>query len=149
MKTQTQTITYKASLDVLEPIRKLLTQIGQEVRLSKKKTYNLCLAVDEIATNVIRYGYMEADVIDGIFYLTIEKYDNQLVVTIDDTGTPFNPLEHNLPSEEDLNIPLEDRPIGGLGVMIALQSVDEFKYEFSDNHNKNIFIVKYGDHTNL
>jgi anti-sigma regulatory factor (Ser/Thr protein kinase) len=148
METQTQTITYKASLDVLEPIRELLTQIGQEVGLSKKKTYNLCLAVDEIATNVIRHGYMEADVTDGMFDLTIEKTGNQLVVSIEDTGRPFNPLEHDLPTEEDLNIPLEDRPIGGLGVMIARQSVDEFKYEFSGNQNKNIFIVNYGDQEN-
>jgi anti-sigma regulatory factor (Ser/Thr protein kinase) len=149
METQTQTITYKASLDVLEPIRELLTQIGQEVGLSKKKTYNLCLAVDEIATNVIRHGYMEAGVTDGVFDLIIEKDDNQLVVRIEDIGMAFNPLEHNLPTEEDLNIPLENRPIGGLGVMIARQSVDEFKYEFSGNHNKNIFIVKYSDQTNL
>lgn len=147
METQTQTITYKASLDVLEPIRELLTLIGQEVGLNKKKTYGLCLAVDEIATNVIRHGYMEAEITNGEFDLIVEKSNSQLVVTIVDAGTPFNPLEHNLPTEEDLNIPLEDRPIGGLGVMIARQSVDEFKYEFSGNHNKNIFIVKYSDQT--
>ncbi len=143
MATQTQTITYEASLDVLEPIRKLLTQIGQEVELSKKKTYGLCLAVDEIATNVIRHGYEEAGITDGVFDLIIKKNDNQLVVTIVDAGTPFNPLEHNLPTEQDLSIPLEERPIGGLGVMIARQSVDEFKYEFSNNKNRNIFIVRY------
>jgi serine/threonine-protein kinase RsbW len=148
MDTQSQTITYKASLDVLEPIRELLTQIGKEVGLDKKKTYGLCLAVDEIATNVIRHGYEEAGITNGKFNLIIEKGDNKLVVTIADTGAPFNPLEHILPTEEDLNIPLEDRPIGGLGVMMARQSVDEFNYEFSGNHNKNIFIVKYGDKTN-
>ncbi|MCF8369986.1 MAG: ATP-binding protein [Bacteroidales bacterium] len=141
MATQTQTITYKATLDVLEPIRELLTQTGQEVGLDKKKTYNLCLAVDEIATNVIRHGYSEAGIKDGEFNLIVAKSDNQLVVTIVDAGTPFNPLEHNVPTAEDLTIPLEERPIGGLGVLIARQSVDEFNYEFSGNRNRNIFIV--------
>jgi serine/threonine-protein kinase RsbW len=145
METQTQTITFPASLDVLEPIRELLTQTGQEVGLNKKQTYGLCLAVDEIATNVIRHGYDEAGITDGKFDLIIEKNENQLAVTIVDEGRPFNPLEHNLPTEEDLNMPLEERPIGGLGVMMARQSVDEFNYEFSENHNKNIFIVKFSN----
>lgn len=146
METHTQTITYKATLDVLEPIRDQLTETGREVGLDKKKTYGLCLAVDEIVTNVIRHGYMEAGVTDGVFDLIIEKGDNQLIVTIVDSGTPFNPLVHNVPTEEDLKLPLEERPIGGLGVLMARQSVDEFKYEFSGNHNRNIFIVEYGPH---
>lgn len=139
------TNTYKATLDVLELIRELLTQEGQDVGLSKKKTYNLCLAVDEIATNVIRHGYMEAGIKNGVFDLIIDKNEHELVVTIEDTGTPFDPIKHNLPTKEELKIPLEERPIGGLGVMIARQSVDKFKYEFSENKNKNIFIVKYDD----
>lgn len=143
METQSQTITYKASLDVLEPIRKLLTQTAISVGLDKKKTYGLCLAVDEIATNVIRHGYEESGITDGTFKMIIHKKVNELEVILIDNGPPFNPLEHHLPTEEDLNTPLEDRPIGGLGIMMALQNVDEFKYEFSDNHNCNLFVVKY------
>lgn len=143
-----QSVRYQASLDVLESIRELLTQAGQDVDLSKKKIYGLCLAVDEIATNIIRHGYEEAGITDGAFDVVIRREANEFVVTLVDNGLPFNPLEHLLPTEEDLNAPLETRPIGGLGVMIARQSVDEFKYEFSDNHNKNIFIVKYGKEPN-
>jgi anti-sigma regulatory factor (Ser/Thr protein kinase) len=135
--------TFKATLDVLEPIRELLGQAGKRVGLSSKKTYNLCLAVDEIATNIIKHGYLETGVTDGLFDLVIEEGKDSLVVTLVDTAIPFNPLEHHLPTESDLSIPLEQRPIGGLGVMIARQSVDEYKYEYADHKNKNIFIVKY------
>ena len=143
MEAKKLTYTYNASLDVLEPIRELLTQVGNDVGLSKKKTYNLTLAIDEIVTNVIKHGYLAAGVTNGVFELIIELKEDQIVVCLEDTATPFNPLEHILPSEEDLSTPLEERSIGGLGVMIARQSVDEFKYEFKNNTNKNIFIVKH------
>jgi serine/threonine-protein kinase RsbW len=136
------TYSYVASLDVLESIREMLTQAGNDIGLSKRKTYQLTLAIDEIATNVIKYGYQEAGISDGFFDLIIEFKEGELIVSLEDTATPFNPIEHSLPTEEDLNIPLEERPIGGLGVMIARQSVDEFKYEFVNNKNRNIFIVK-------
>ncbi|MBT3383681.1 MAG: ATP-binding protein [Prolixibacteraceae bacterium] len=142
MEAKKITYSYVASLDVLESIREMLTQAGNDIGLSKRKTYQLTLAIDEIATNVIKYGYQEAGISDGFFDLIIEFKEGELIVSLEDTATPFNPIEHSLPTEEDLNIPLEERPIGGLGVMIARQSVDEFKYEFVNNKNRNIFIVK-------
>ncbi|MFN3380826.1 MAG: hypothetical protein ACK41O_15320, partial [Runella zeae] len=45
------------------------------------------------------------------------------------------------PDQEDFDLPLDERPIGGLGIYLTVNGVSEFKYEYSDNRNRNIFIV--------
>ncbi|MBI9066880.1 MAG: anti-sigma regulatory factor [Salinivirgaceae bacterium] len=141
MGSQIHTYTFNASLEVLEEIRNLISQKGNEHGYSKKEIYNLTLAVDEIATNIINHGYIEKGIKKGTFNMLIELHEKQLIVRLVDGAVPYNPIDQNLPSEELLNTPLEDRPIGGLGIMIAKQSVDEFKYEFIEGKNNNIFVV--------
>ena len=135
------TKTLAATLDALEPIRNFITEASTSLGLDKKKTYNLCLAVDEIATNIIIHGYQEHGVENGNVYLTITADDANLEVILEDEAVPFDPIQHALPTEEALQKSLEDRPIGGLGVMIAHKSVDKFQYEFLNNRNRNIFTV--------
>jgi len=57
---ETEARTFVASVDSLEPIREFLTEKCEAIAIGKKKTYGLCLAIDEIATNIIRYGYPKA-----------------------------------------------------------------------------------------
>jgi len=135
--------TFAANLDSLQLIRDFLNGISDTIGLDKKKAYNLCLAIDEIATNIINYGYTLANKNDGEIQIDVTTSDHSLQVTLIDTAIPFDPMKNITPTEDDLSKPLDERPIGGLGIMIAKQSVDEFKYEYSDNKNKNIFIVLY------
>jgi serine/threonine-protein kinase RsbW len=135
--------TFIASLDSLKLIRDFVSKISESVSLDNKKAYNLNLAIDEIATNIINYGYPLAGKDDGVIDVSVSTDDHSLTVTLIDSGIPFDPLKKITPTEEDLAKPLEEREIGGLGIMIARQSVDEFKYEYSDNKNRNIFIVNY------
>ena len=137
---QNVTRTFEAIPESLEPMRDLVTEACEKAGLDKKRTYGLCLAIDEIATNIIRHGYMENDS-TGIIDMTIATGD-AVTVTLQDDAVQYNPLTHQLPDEVDLSMSLEDRPIGGLGVLLAQKNVDEFNYEFADNRNQNIFIVK-------
>lgn len=141
MENQKHINTFDASLDVLEKLRELITKICIENGYGKKEIYKLTLAVDEITTNIIKHGYLENGIINGTFNLIIQPKEGQLEVCLEDNAVQYNPLDQVLPSEKDLNVPLEERPIGGLGVMIARQSVDEFRYEYKDQKNRNIFIV--------
>jgi anti-sigma regulatory factor (Ser/Thr protein kinase) len=52
---------------------------------------------------------------------------------------PYDPTK--TPSPDDFDVPLEDRPIGGLGVFLARQAVDEFRYERVDGHNRSILVI--------
>jgi len=132
---------FPASLDSLEPIRDYVSAKCEVLGFNKKKTYGLCLAIDEIATNIINYGYPKAGIALGIIEVHMADDARQLTVTLIDTAVAFDPLAHLVPNQDDMNKPLEDRPIGGLGILLAQQNVDEFRYERRGDENCNVFVV--------
>jgi serine/threonine-protein kinase RsbW len=129
-----------ATLGSLEEIGKYVIAATTEAGLDTKSAYGLRLAVDEIATNIITHGYEEAGK-SGDVSLSGLLTDSALTIVLEDSGIPFDPLSHNLPSEDDLNLPLEDRTIGGLGIMLVLNGVDKFSYEFREGRNRNTFVM--------
>ena len=131
---------FAGTLDSLGPIREYVTSGALAAGLKKKATYELALAVDEIATNIILHGYQKAGR-SGVLDVLVGSDERQLTVTLEDDGEPFDPLQSILPENEDLKRPLEERPIGGLGLYLAFQGVDEFRYERTGGRNRNIFIV--------
>lgn len=134
---------FSATLDSLGPIREFITNSGKDAGLDKSKIYKLCLAVDEIATNIINYGYTKSGIENGSIKLII-KFDNDaLTVALEDSAIPFNPLNKILPDEKDLTLPLEKRPIGGLGIMLAKQNVDNYSYEYKNGKNRNILCINF------
>jgi len=129
-----------ASLTALSDIRRLVTQACQTAGLSEDATYRLALAVDEIATNVITHGYEEQGM-TGDIVVSLDQTDQELIVLLEDTGVAFDPRDRSLPTAEDLDKPLDDREIGGLGIFLALAGVDRFDYQRSDNVNRNLFAM--------
>jgi serine/threonine-protein kinase RsbW len=127
-----------ASLAALSDIRRLVTQACQNTGLSEEATYRLALAVDEIATNIITHGYEEQGM-TGDIVVSTEQTDRRLIVILEDTGVAFDPRDQSMPTVEDLERPLDDREIGGLGIFLALAGVDRFDYQRSSNVNRNIF----------
>ncbi len=136
-------ITFPGTLDSLDGIRQLVKAQAQQAGLEKKPTYQLLLAIDEIATNIITHGY-EAAGTEGPLDVLMELTDGQLCVTLEDEAAAFDPLKHQMPTEEFFALPLEERPIGGMGIHLTVNGVDEFRYEYAGNRNRNIFIVKTG-----
>jgi anti-sigma regulatory factor (Ser/Thr protein kinase) len=65
--------------------------------------------------------------------------DGALTIAIEDNGIPYNPDQY----EPDVNpdVPLEQRPIGGLGIYLAKRNVDRFIYERVGERNRNTLIV--------
>ena len=118
-------LTVPATLDSLSTIANYVKQVGIWANLSHKKVAKLRLAVDEIATNIIEYGYKNLS--DNVINFSAKLDKNQLILWIEDTGIPFNPNQQEIP--EDLDKPLEEREIGGLGVYLAKINVDQLIYE--------------------
>ncbi|OIN60652.1 ATP-binding protein [Arsenicibacter rosenii] len=132
--------TFPATLDSLDDLRDLVREKALLAHLDKKKTYNLMLALDEIATNIILYGYEQAGK-EGVLDVITDLSDRQLTIVVEDDAAPFDPLQRDLPDEDDFSKPLEERPIGGMGIFLTINGVDEFRYEYTHNRNRNIFIM--------
>lgn len=134
-----QAVIVPGTLDSLSPIRESVREAANEAGLDKKRTYRLQLAVDEIASNIVIHGYMENN-LTGDIEVRRQIDADSLTITLVDSAIPYDPFSRPLP--DNLDEPLENRSIGGLGVYLAVNNVDGFLYRFVDGHNHNIFVVK-------
>lgn len=133
-----QALTVPGTLDSLEVVGRYVLKAAAEAGLDKKATYRLRLSVDEIVTNIIVHGYEEAGM-TGDVTISATTDEQTLSIIVEDTAQPFDPRTR--PEPTNLDRPLEERDIGGLGVYLAINGVDAFSYEYADNHNRNIFMM--------
>ena len=104
--------------------------------LSGEIIKKVMIVFDEILNNIISYAYDD----DNEHEIGIKLNNNgiRLIITISDTGKPFNPFVKNHP---DVNTPLEKREIGGLGIMMVKKLVSEHKYNRFVNNNITTLIL--------
>src|SRR5262245_17776692 len=94
-------LTVDATPDSLGEIGQYLLAASADAGLTKSQAYNLRLAVDEVATNIILHGY-EENGLTGSVVVQTDVTDDALTVTIEDTSPEFDPRSRKVPSEEDL-----------------------------------------------
>ena len=135
-----ESLTVPGTIDSLGAIAEYVKQVANIAELNQKAAYKLRLAVDEIATNIITHGYAEAGR-TGDIYLHADLDRSYLTLAIEDTGIIYNPQEKAALQQEYFSQTLETREVGGLGVHLVLESVDEFRYERVGDRNRNIFIM--------
>jgi anti-sigma regulatory factor (Ser/Thr protein kinase) len=99
--------------------------------------FDLQLAVEEACCNVIDHAYNSNG---GEFRLQFEARGPDIVITVQDRGRPFDPT---LVPSPDMSIPLEERPLGGLGLHLMRQLMDDVQFTFSDEGNT-LKMVKRG-----
>ncbi len=129
-------ITRSAELESLSIFREFIEKACQQhQRIDDQICYDLKLAVDEACTNIITHGY--AGMNPGSIILGLEMEPNKVVVTITDFGHPFEPSEASAP---DVEAGLEDLPMGGFGLFLIYQTMDEINYETTADGNRLIFI---------
>lgn len=131
----------EANLAVLQSIGAFVLDAAEKAGLDRRAAYRLRLAVDELATNVIVHGKPAVHSGDDQIRIVSEVDDQHLTIVMEDRGPAFNPLEHE-GVDEHLEKPIEERPIGGLGVFLAIRGVDQFKYERVGDRNRTIFIAR-------
>ena len=98
-------------------------EVEQRDPLSFDQSYLLRLVIEEIATNIVKYGYQQD--VPGVIQLQYVYSDGLLRVIIRDRGRPFDPREHPDP---DMGDDLATRQIGGLGLFLVRESADELQY---------------------
>lgn len=95
-------------------------------------SYKVQLALEEVVTNVIKYGFDDDDAHEIEVSLAIQKESIELAVQ--DDGHEFDPLSDAPPP--DLDLSLEERSIGGLGLHLVRQMVDRVTYQRQGDCNR-------------
>ncbi|MBW4481322.1 MAG: ATP-binding protein [Tildeniella torsiva UHER 1998/13D] len=133
-------LTVPGELASLKLIAEFVLAEASKVGLDKKASYRLRLAIDEIATNIILYGFHESAQ-KGDLHLSATTDNSKLEIAIEDSAIPFDPINARQVEATELERPLEERQVGGLGVYLAIQGVDQFRYERVSDRNRNIFVM--------
>ena len=136
---ETLTIKLATKREELARLQAEIEQLGEREEWDATLLFHVNLAVEELATNIMDYGFSE-----GVHEFEIAFRSEPDCVTIDlwDEGSPFDPTSDA--PEPDLDATLEDRRIGGLGVYFAETLMDEMRYEREQDKN-HLTLVKRRD----
>lgn len=132
-------LTVPGELDAVTQLMDYVTWAAAAAGIDDHAMYKLNLAVDEIATNIVTYSYLQAGR-QGQLTIEADANDERLWISLTDEGAPFDP--RLAPPPPDLDLPLEERNDGGLGIFLAMWGVDDFEYESRGSTNVSTFIVK-------
>lgn len=127
----------KADVSELETASVKVSDALLSAGADHKVAYKVRLSLDEILTNVVSYAYDNNEGNIEISY-DINESERYIDISVTDEGKAFNPLEEV--KEPDFSLDLHERKIGGLGLFIVKNSMDEVKYLRKDN--KNILMMK-------
>ncbi len=125
----------KNAISEIRVLSNTVKEFCEENSLSGEVAHDIHLALEEIFSNIVFYGFHDQD--EHQIAISLSLRNNTLVLEIKDDGIPFNPLESKTP---DLEIPIEERATGGMGIHIARGLVDEIAY--FRKQNKNILVMK-------
>ena len=119
-----KTVQFAAKFEYLDEIREFVGGIARTGGFSDKDVYNIQLATDEAASNIIEHAY--ENVRNGVLELSCGVKGDLITIVLIDHGESFDPSEIPLP---DLKADLSDRKIGGLGIFLMRKLMDDVSYE--------------------
>ena len=133
-----KTVQFAAKFEHLDEIREFVGDIARAGGFSNKDVYNIQLATDEAASNIIEHAY--ENVTDGILELSCGMREDTITIILIDRGESFDPSEVPLP---DLKADLSDRKIGGLGIFLMRKLMDEVHYEPRPDKSNVLTMIKH------
>ena len=126
----TLTLTLKNDPSEIGRLVDLLEAFGPQSGLTDDATFKLTLALDEIVANVVRHGF--DDDREHRIEVKVTVDDRTVTASVEDDGLEFDPREAPVP---DLDLPIEMRKPGGLGMHLVRATMDSVEYRRQDGRN--------------
>ena len=104
--------------------------LENDFSLSPDVVFNLNLVLEEAVVNIINYAYPKEE--HQSIYLSARMHEGSIVFVLTDTGKEFDPTAA---PEADITLSAEDRQLGGLGIFLIRQIMNEVKYERIEGKN--------------
>jgi serine/threonine-protein kinase RsbW len=132
-----KTVQFAAKFEYLDEIREFVGDIARKGGFSDKDVYNIQLATDEAASNIIEHAYEKTP--NGILELSCGMQGDVITIILIDRGESFDPSQIPLP---DLKADLSNRKIGGLGIFLMRKLMDEVRYEPKPDKSNVLTMIK-------
>jgi serine/threonine-protein kinase RsbW len=130
------TITLPGTRSDLPKVACFVEDACRAVGVPESVCFDVQLAVEEACANVIEHAYRGQG---GQFSVIFECTGRDLHITVQDAGESFDPATIAKP---DFSVPLEERPLGGLGLYLMRQLMDEVRFQFSQPTGNRLEMVK-------
>jgi sigma-B regulation protein RsbU (phosphoserine phosphatase) len=121
-----------AEVSKLDEALDFIEAAAEAAGASMKTLMQIRLAAEEIFVNIAKYAYANSDE-KPLVWLAVETSEDKIAITFKDRGVAYSPLENEAP---DITLSAEEREIGGLGIFMAKESMDDVQYVFEDGFNK-------------
>jgi len=118
-----------------------INSLGRELQLSDSCIFQLNLALEEAVVNVMNYAYPGEEgrpVLLTAKHLITDDAKERVVFTLIDEGIPFDPTQEATP---DITLPAENRQIGGLGIFLVENLMENVVYQRKEE--RNVLVMTY------
>ncbi|MBN2733522.1 MAG: ATP-binding protein [Methanomicrobiaceae archaeon] len=122
-------IVIPAKPDKIEKLASEVDKILSQNNFSKEIIFNVQLSLEEVIVNIINHGYRGKD---GLIGIRLEASLQNVSIEISDSAPAFNPL---LIPKPDITSDIDERSIGGLGIYLVREVMDEVSYQYKNNKN--------------
>jgi serine/threonine-protein kinase RsbW len=133
-------ITVQGKLDKLLSINEWLDNLAVKGDLSKSSLFAMKLCCEETFMNIVMHSYQTENTLvqdeDKFVNLAVDKSKEDIILSIEDNGIPFNPL---VKEEKMMPTDLKDVQIGGLGISLMKKFSKSIHYEPKNIGNRLIF----------
>lgn len=129
----------EALRDNLEELFTFVEQALTSLNMPASGRDKMMMALDEALTNVVLYAYPED--CRGTVGIHLSRAGNTITAEVVDHGKPFDPTAHPAP---DITLPIEQRPIGGLGIHLMRNLVTSLRYYRDQGRNHLVLITSWG-----
>ena len=130
-----ESLTLENDIHQVPELNSFVKTVGEQLNLETSLTSQLTLAVEEAVVNVMSYAYPLGT--KGDITVDAKATEQWLKFIITDQGKAFDPTQGG---NADTTLNAEDRPIGGLGILLVQQLMDSINYERIDG--KNVLTLK-------
>jgi serine/threonine-protein kinase RsbW len=114
----------------LSKLHAFIEEVGEDLSLTPDVVFNLDLVIEEAVVNIIHYAYPKEE--HQYIYLSAHVHEGSIVFVLTDTGKEFDPT---LAPEADITLSADEREIGGLGIFLIRQIMNEVRYQRIEGKN--------------
>ena len=128
---------FPARMDAFLRVAAFLEEACKAAALGAEDSLKVRLIVEELFTNTIRHGYGQD--CDQPVIITITVRDGEVALTYEDTAPPYNPFSAVRAPDESATV--EQRPVGGMGVVLIAHMSRHIEYSYSQDRNRISLVV--------